>query len=97
MIEPTESESKAELDRFCDAMIEIKKEAETCGDVVRNAPHTTAMLMTTEWKHAYTRERAAFPLPWVKANKYWPPVGRVDNAYGDRNIFCSCPPLEDYK
>lgn len=97
MIEPTESESKAELDRFCDAMIEIRKEADQCPDVIRNAPHTSETLLKTEWDFSYTRERAAFPLKWIKANKYWPPVGRVDNAYGDRNIVCSCPPLEDYQ
>lgn len=97
MIEPTESESKAELDRFCDAMIEIRKEADSAPDVLRNAPHTAEMLMATEWKFNYSREKAAYPAKWVKANKYWPPVGRVDNAYGDKNIVCSCPPLEDYR
>lgn len=97
MIEPTESESKAELDRFCDAMIEIRKEADSAPDVLRNAPHTAEMLMATEWKFNYSREKAAYPAKWVKANKYWPPVGRVDNAYGDKNIVCSCPPLEDYQ
>lgn len=97
MIEPTESESKAELDRFCDAMIEIRKEADSAPDVIRNSPHTSGSLMASEWKHNYSREKAAYPLKWVKANKYWPPVGRVDNAYGDKNIVCSCPPLEDYQ
>jgi len=97
MIEPTESESKAELDRFCDAMIEIRKEADSAPDVLRNAPHTAEMLMATDWKFNYSREKAAYPAKWVKANKYWPPVGRVDNAYGDKNIVCSCPPLEDYQ
>lgn len=97
MIEPTESESKAELDRFCDAMIEIRKEADSAPDVLRNAPHTAEMLMATEWKFTYSREKAAYPAKWVKSNKYWPPVGRVDNAYGDKNIVCSCPPLEDYQ
>lgn len=96
MIEPTESESKAELDRFCEAMIEIRKEADSCPDVIRNSPHTSENLMASEWKHSYTREKAAYPLKWVKNNKYWPPVGRVDNAYGDKNIVCTCPPLEDY-
>jgi glycine dehydrogenase len=96
MIEPTESESKSELDRFCDAMIEIRKEADTIPDVLRNAPHTSEALMSTEWKHNYSREKAAYPLKWVKNNKYWPPVSRVDNAFGDKNIVCSCPPLEDY-
>ena len=97
MIEPTESESKAELDRFCEAMIEIRHEIEKCPDVVRNAPHTSEMLMKTEWTMNYTRETAAFPKKWVKANKYWPPVGRVDNAYGDKNIVCSCPPMDEYQ
>lgn len=97
MIEPTESESKAELDRFCNAMIEIRKEADTVPDVLRNAPHTAEVLMASEWKFNYSREKAAYPAKWVKANKYWPPVGRVDNAYGDKNIVCSCPPLEDYQ
>ena len=97
MIEPTESESKAELDRFCDAMIAIRKEADECPDILRNAPHTSETLMASDWKHGYTREKAAYPLKWVKNNKYWPPVGRVDNAFGDKNIICSCPPLDDYK
>lgn len=97
MIEPTESESKAELDRFCEAMISIKKEAESMPELLLNAPHTCEVLMSTEWKQKYSREQAAYPLGWVKSNKYWPPVGRVDNAYGDRNIVCSCPPLEDYQ
>ncbi len=97
MIEPTESESKAELDRFCEAMIEIRKEADTSPDVIRNAPHTSAVLLAQNWPHNYSREKAAFPLNWVRNNKYWPPVGRVDNAYGDKNIVCSCPPIDDYK
>lgn len=97
MIEPTESESKKELDRFVDAMISIRKEADTCPDVIKNAPHTAAALMASEWTQKYTREAAAFPASWVKANKYWPPVGRVDNAYGDKNIVCSCPPLDSYQ
>ena len=97
MIEPTESESKAELDRFCQAMIQIRKEADECPDILRNAPHTAEILMATEWTQKYTREKAAYPAKWIKSNKYWPPVGRVDNAYGDKNIVCSCPPIEDYK
>lgn len=97
MIEPTESESKGELDRFCEAMIEIRHEAETCPEVVRQAPHTAETLMATEWNQPYTREKAAYPTRWVKANKYWPPVGRVDNAYGDKNIVCSCPAVDEYK
>lgn len=97
MIEPTESESKHELDRFCEAMIEIRKEADVCPEILRNAPHPADVLLAPEWAHKYTREKAAYPLPWVPSNKYWPPVSRVDNAYGDKNIVCSCPPLEDYK
>ncbi|MBC7742673.1 MAG: aminomethyl-transferring glycine dehydrogenase [Bdellovibrionaceae bacterium] len=97
MIEPTESESKAELDRFCEAMIEIRNEVDACPDLLRNAPHTAEVLLATEWNLPYTREKAAYPVKWVKANKYWPPVGRVDNAYGDKNIVCSCPPIDDYK
>ncbi len=96
MIEPTESESKKEIDRFCEAMIQIRKEADLYPDIIRNAPHTSKVLMATEWNHPYSRESAAYPLNWVSANKYWPPVGRVDNAYGDKNIVCSCPPLSDY-
>lgn len=97
MIEPTESESKRELDRFIDAMIAIRKEADACPEVIRNAPHTAETLLATEWNHKYTREVAAYPAPWVKVNKYWPPVGRVDNVYGDKNIVCSCPPLDSYQ
>jgi glycine dehydrogenase len=96
MIEPTESESKAELDRFCDAMIEIRKEAEQLPELVKNAPYTTSTLLSAEWKYSFSKEKAAFPLKWLRNNKYWPPVGRVDNAYGDRNVVCSCPPMEDY-
>lgn len=96
MIEPTESESKSEIDRFCQAMIQIRKEADLCPDVIRNAPHTAETLMSNEWTQKYTREQAAFPLPWVKKNKFWPSVSRIDNAYGDKNIVCSCPPLSDY-
>ncbi|MEM7538249.1 MAG: aminomethyl-transferring glycine dehydrogenase [Chloroflexota bacterium] len=103
MIEPTESESKAELDRFCDAMIAIHSEimaiangeADAVDNALKNAPHTAATI-TGEWGRAYAREQAAFPAPWVKAAKFWPAVGRVDNAYGDRNLVCTCPPLEDY-
>jgi glycine dehydrogenase len=97
MIEPTESESKKELDRYCDAMIQIRKEADECPDVIRNAPHTAIALMSSDWKASYSRDKAAYPLSWVRGNKYWPPVGRVDNAYGDKNIVCSCPPMDDYK
>jgi glycine dehydrogenase len=101
MVEPTESEDKAELDRFCDAMIAIRREiddvltgkTDSQDNVLKNAPHTAAVVMATEWRHPYTREQAAFPLPFVRERKYWPPVGRIDNTYGDRNLFCSCPPV----
>jgi glycine dehydrogenase len=104
MVEPTESEDKAELDRFCDAMIQIRREIEDVvtgaadprDNVLKNAPHTAATVTATEWTHPYSREQAAFPLPFVRANKFWPSVGRIDNPYGDRNLFCSCPPVETF-
>jgi glycine dehydrogenase len=104
MVEPTESEDKAELDRFCDAMIHIRQEiedvvtgrADRLDNVLKNAPHTMETVSATEWTHPYTREHAAFPLPFVRANKFWPNVGRIDNPYGDRNLFCSCPPVEAF-
>jgi glycine dehydrogenase len=104
MIEPTESESKAELDRFCDAMIAIRGEIQEIVDgrmprdnnLLRNAPHTADEVTATDWKHPYSREQAAFPAPWVRESKFWPAVARIDNAYGDRNLFCTCPPLENY-
>ncbi|MBI2762595.1 MAG: aminomethyl-transferring glycine dehydrogenase [Chloroflexi bacterium] len=104
MIEPTESESKAELDRFVDALLQIRAEiAEIeAGNVpmessaLHNAPHTAADLMRDEWARPYSREQAAFPLPWVRARKYWPPVRRIDNVYGDRNVVCTCLPIEAY-
>jgi glycine dehydrogenase len=104
MVEPTESEDKAELDRFCDAMIQIRREIEAVAagradrqdNVLKNAPHTAEAVTATEWNHAYSREEAVFPLPFVKANKFWPSVGRIDNPYGDRNLFCSCPPVETF-
>ncbi|HLG02723.1 MAG TPA: aminomethyl-transferring glycine dehydrogenase, partial [Bacteroidia bacterium] len=96
MIEPTESESKAELDRFCDAMIQIRREieeiaegkADVADNVLKNSPHTAESVIVTDWKHAYSREQAVYPLKWVKDAKFWPSVGRVDNAYGDRNLVC---------
>ena len=102
MVEPTESEDKAELDRFCDAMIQIRKEiddvmsgrADKADNPLKNAPHTAEAVSATEWPHTYSREEAAFPLPFVRERKFWPSVGRIDNPYGDRNLFCSCPPLE---
>jgi glycine dehydrogenase len=104
MVEPTESESKHELDRFIEAMIAIRAEirAVETGQVdkddnpLKNAPHTAAMVMAEQWAHDYSREAAAFPLATLRQHKYWPPVARVDNAYGDRNIMCSCLPIETY-
>jgi len=104
MVEPTESESKAELDRFCEAMIAIRAEireiengtADAADNVIKNAPHTSKVLVADNWSHSYSREKAAFPLKWVKENKFWPSVGKVDNAQGDRNLICSCPPIEQY-
>jgi glycine dehydrogenase len=101
MVEPTESEDKAEIDRFCNAMIAIRAEIEDVisgkvdahDNVLKNAPHTAAAVSATEWPHPYPREQAAFPLPFVRERKYWPPIGRIDNTYGDRNLFCSCPPV----
>jgi glycine dehydrogenase len=104
MIEPTESESKAELDRFCDAMIAIREEirdiesgaADRKDNVLKNAPHTLERVTADEWSHAYTRERAAFPAPWTRESKFWPAVARVESAYGDRNLICSCLPADAY-
>ncbi|RMZ51734.1 glycine dehydrogenase (aminomethyl-transferring) [Flavobacteriaceae bacterium PRS1] len=101
MIEPTESENKAELDRFCNAMISIRKEIENItkeepNNVLKNAPHTLAMLTANLWDFPYTREEAAFPLPYIQDNKFWPSVRRVDDAFGDRNLICSCAPIEDF-
>ena len=104
MIEPTESESKEELDRFCDAMIDIRadiREIENGAmsredNVLKNAPHTASDVTSDAWTHPYSREKAVFPLPWVRAAKYWPPVKRVNNPYGDRNLVCSCLPVENY-
>lgn len=101
MIEPTESEDLAELDRFCDAMLSIRKEieaatAEDTNNVLKNAPHTLAMLTAETWEQPYSREKAAYPLEYVAENKFWPSVRRVDDAYGDRNLVCSCAPIEAY-
>ena len=101
MIEPTESESLQELDRFCDAMISIKKEIDTVtkdnpNNILKNAPHTQAMLTADTWELPYTRQQAAFPLDYVSDNKFWPSVRRVDDAYGDRNLICTCTPIEAY-
>src|SRR5690606_14678551 len=105
MIEPTESEARDELDRFIDAMILIRQEiaqvengeADKQNNPLKNAPHTLADIINTNWDRPYSREQAAFPAPWLHQNKYWPPVNRVDNVYGDRNLFCACPPMEDYE
>jgi len=105
MIEPTESEDRDELDRFCDALISIYKEMTDISDgdsdrkdnVLKNAPHTAAMVSDDNWNHPYTRKKAAFPLPFVRENKFWPPVGRIDNPYGDRNLMCTCPDPESYQ
>jgi len=104
MIEPTESEDKAELDRFCDALLSIRKEikaieegnADKKDNALKNAPHTQFTLMNSEWTKGYSREQAAFPLPYVRENKFWPAVARVNNTYGDRNLICTCEPIESY-
>ena len=104
MVEPTESESKAELDRLCDALISIRAEieqvelgiADAQDNALKNAPHTAAMVTADEWAHAYSRTQAAYPAAWTREWKFWPSVRRVDNAYGDRNLVCSCPPIEAY-
>jgi glycine dehydrogenase len=104
MVEPTESEAKDELDRFCDAMIAIRAEiqaivdgrADATDNVLKNAPHTASAVSATEWRHRYSREQAAYPLPFVRANKVWPAVARIDNAHGDRNLVCACVPIDAY-
>jgi len=105
MIEPTESEPKSELDRFCDAMISIRKEiaeveagiADKQDNVLKMAPHTALELTADEWSHSYSREKAAYPMSGLRENKFWTSVGRVDNAFGDRNLVCTCPPIESYE
>ena len=104
MIEPTESESKGELDRFCEAMISIRKEIkeieegkfDKVDNVIKNAPHTCKLVVTDNWTKPYSRQKAAYPLNWVRDNKFWPSVAKVDSAYGDRNLVCACPPIESY-
>jgi glycine dehydrogenase len=104
MVEPTESESKKELDLFCDALISIREEikeiengtADPKDNVLKNSPHTASIVISDDWKHNYSREKAAYPTNWVRMNKFWPSVGRINNAYGDRNLVCSCNPITDY-
>jgi glycine dehydrogenase len=104
MIEPTESESRAELDRFCEAMIAIRQEIREIesgtqpreDNLLKNAPHTAESLVASEWAHPYAREKAAYPLPWLRGRKFWPSVGRLNNVLGDRQFVCSCPPVEAY-
>ena len=105
MVEPTESESREELDRFCDAMIAIREEireieqgiADRDDNLLQGAPHPLRVLLADQWNHPYSRERAAFPSAATRAHKVWPPVGRVDAAHGDRNLVCTCPPIEAYE
>ena len=105
MIEPTESEAKDELDRFCDAMIAIRSEIQEIElgvvdveqSALRHAPHTAAVVTADEWDQPYSRQQAAYPAAWTRDAKFWPAVGRVDNAWGDRNLVCSCPPIEEYQ
>jgi glycine dehydrogenase len=105
MIEPTESEAKSELDRFCEALILIRAEIQEIIDgrqprtnnMLKNAPHAAAIVTATEWNRPYSREQAAFPAPWLKNSKFWPSVSRIDEAYGDRHLVCSCPPMETYQ
>jgi glycine dehydrogenase len=105
MIEPTESEDKSELDRFCDAMIAIHQEIQDIiqgkldktDNPLKNAPHTQFVITANEWKHGYTREKAAFPLDFTRNNKFWPSIGRVNNTYGDRNLVCTCEPVSSYE
>ena len=104
MVEPTESESKEELDRFCDAMIGIRQEVKAIesgevdqeNNLLKNAPHTAEVLIAGEWNRPYSREQAAYPAPWTKEHKFWTAVGRINNAFGDRNLVCSCVGMEAY-
>jgi glycine cleavage system P protein (glycine dehydrogenase) len=105
MIEPTESEPKHELDRFCETMISIRAEIQTVAEgkqdrennLLKKAPHTAREIASDKWDHPYSREQAAFPAPWTRDHKFWPAVARIDNVYGDRNLFCSCPPVEEFE
>eukprot|EP00388_Colpodella_angusta_P023861 GDKJ01061804.1.p2 GENE.GDKJ01061804.1~~GDKJ01061804.1.p2 ORF type:complete len:128 (-),score=7.54 GDKJ01061804.1:520-903(-) len=104
MIEPTESEDKAELDRFCDALLSIRAEilaieegkADKKENVLKHAPHTQFVVTADEWNRPYSRQQAAYPLEWVKNNKFWPSIARVNNTYGDRNLICTCEPVSSY-
>jgi glycine dehydrogenase len=104
MVEPTESEPKGELDRFCEAMIRIRQEIQAVIDgaadrkdnVLKNAPHTAAAIASDDWTHPYSREEAAYPVPYLRTHKFWPSVGRIDNPFGDRNLICACPPIEAF-
>jgi glycine dehydrogenase len=105
MVEPTESESLQELDKFISALISIGNEIQEIKDgkadkednVLRNAPHTVKVVTANEWNHKYDRQKAAFPLKWVVENKLWPSVGRIDDGYGDRNLICTCDPVDSYR
>jgi glycine dehydrogenase len=104
MVEPTESESKAELDRFIEALISIRNEIRKIengawpadNNPLKHAPHTQADIIDDDWNRPYTRQEATFPLPWVADNKFWPSVNRIDDVYGDRNLFCACVPMDEY-
>ena len=105
MIEPTESESLEEIDRFCQALISIRAEiraiergqADPDNNLLKRAPHTAAAVTSDQWERPYSREQAAYPPPWVRESKFWPAVSRIDNVYGDRNLFCVCLPVEAYQ
>jgi glycine dehydrogenase len=105
MIEPTESEAKDELDRYCNALIAIRHEiaeieegtASRENNVLKNAPHTLDVVTADDWKYPYSREKAAYPAPWLRERKFWAPVGRINSVYGDRHLVCSCPPIEEYE
>jgi glycine dehydrogenase len=104
MIEPTESESKSELDRFCEALLSIREEireietgiADPVDNVLKNSPHTAESVISGDWNHPYSREKAVFPTAWTRVRKFWPAVGRINNAYGDRNLVCTCAPVSSY-
>ncbi|MFH1000614.1 MAG: glycine dehydrogenase (aminomethyl-transferring), partial [Bacteroidota bacterium] len=105
MVEPTESEPLSELNRFIDALHSIREEirdieegkADKSNNIIKNSPHTASIIASDDWNYPYTRKMAAFPRPWSAEDKYWPSVGRIDDAYGDRNLFCTCAPIESYE